>query len=311
MSEEKPNTEEKKATTQKASKSSARSAPKKPTASVLNYIQTNLKAPKNQYNSYGGFHYRSCEDVLNALKPFLAETGTELIINDDIAEAANGRVYIKATARLCKDGEVLAQSEAFAREQESKKGMDESQVTGATSSYARKYALNGLFLIDDSKDADALPKDGDKKTDASKKASGAGQRGESKPPKEPPETPKEPPKKPTEADWVQKHADDKWHGILWPWPKHASLKGRTLGDIAMDGEPDILQKAWRYFNGKSKIDGDQYSKIADAFSVALAEAKQAKEANEAGAHTEDWGEGPSEASPLKEDSDPLDEDVPF
>lgn len=121
----------------------------------LSTIQGKLIAPKNQYNSFGKYKYRSCEDILEGLKPLLTETKTALTINDEIAEVG-GRIYVKATATLhdCESDEAIANS-AFAREEENKKGMDASQVTGATSSYARKYALNGLFAIDDTKDADA------------------------------------------------------------------------------------------------------------------------------------------------------------
>ena len=116
-------------------------------------IQSKLKAPKGQYNSFGKYRYRSCEDILEAVKPLLRDAGCTLTITDDIITVQN-RIYVKATATI-KDAEGNAESvTAFAREPEGKKGMDESQVTGTASSYARKYALNGLFLIDDTKDAD-------------------------------------------------------------------------------------------------------------------------------------------------------------
>ena len=118
-------------------------------------IQQALKAPKNQKNAFGGYNYRSCEDILEAVKPLLAKQNLALIINDDII-AIDGRFYVKATATIIDDeGKTVAQTSALAREEESKKGMDASQLTGSTSSYARKYALNGLFAIDDTKDADA------------------------------------------------------------------------------------------------------------------------------------------------------------
>lgn len=120
-------------------------------------IQSTLKAPKNQFNAFGNFKYRSCEDILEGIKPLLKRAELVLIINDDIV-AINDRYYIKATASLFDtDGKQIAQSSAFAREEENKKGMDGSQITGAASSYARKYALNGLFAIDDTKDADVAP----------------------------------------------------------------------------------------------------------------------------------------------------------
>ena len=119
---------------------------------ALGEIQSVLKAPKGQYNSFGKYAYRSCEDILEAVKPLLKERGAVLTISDDIV-AIGGRVFVKATARFVCNGESIETS-AFAREPETKKGQDESQITGAASSYARKYALNGLFCIDDTKDAD-------------------------------------------------------------------------------------------------------------------------------------------------------------
>lgn len=117
-------------------------------------IQQGLKAPKGQYNSFGKYKYRSCEDILEAVKPLLAECGVTLTLSDDIC-AFGDRVYVKATATIVSGtGETLSVT-AFAREEETKKGMDASQITGTASSYARKYALNGLFCIDDTKDADA------------------------------------------------------------------------------------------------------------------------------------------------------------
>ena len=118
-------------------------------------IQQRLKAHKGQYNSFGGYSYRSCEDILEAVKPLLNENEVTLKVSDDIVMLGD-RYYIKATATLYgSDGKDIASSSGYAREEESKKGMDASQITGAASSYARKYALNGLFLIDDTKDADA------------------------------------------------------------------------------------------------------------------------------------------------------------
>lgn len=116
----------------------------------LAIIQKELKAPKAQVNKFGGFNYRSCEDILEALKPYL--DGLTIIISDDIVNIGE-RYYVKATATLS-DGKSLILNTAYAREPQIKKGMDESQITGATSSYARKYALNGLLALDDTKDAD-------------------------------------------------------------------------------------------------------------------------------------------------------------
>ena len=122
--------------------------------SELVFIQSKLKAPKNQENKFGGYKYRSCEDILEAVKPLLAEVNCSLTISDDIMQVGD-RIYVKATATLYTPTQTFVNT-AFAREPLQKKGQDESQVTGAASSYARKYALNGLFCIDDTKDADAL-----------------------------------------------------------------------------------------------------------------------------------------------------------
>lgn len=121
----------------------------------LMQVQTKLKAPKGQFNSFGKYKYRSCEDILESLKPLLAEVKAILTLTDTI-EQIGDRVYIKATATFIDIdlGEKVEVS-ALAREDETKKGMDLAQVTGSVSSYARKYALNGLFCIDDTKDSDA------------------------------------------------------------------------------------------------------------------------------------------------------------
>lgn len=118
-------------------------------------IQSELKAPKNLYNSFGKYKYRNAEGIQEALKP-LEKTYNVATIIFDTVEAIGGRIYIKATARLidCESDEYI-EATAYAREAETKKGMDDAQVTGATSSYARKYALNGLFMLDDTKDVDS------------------------------------------------------------------------------------------------------------------------------------------------------------
>ena len=119
-------------------------------------IQQKLKAPKGQRNDFGGYKYRSCEDILESVKPLLKEENLVIVMKDDIINLED-RFYIKASAMLIdEEGKVLAQTSAFAREELSKKGMDASQITGSASSYARKYALNGLFAIDDTKDADTM-----------------------------------------------------------------------------------------------------------------------------------------------------------
>ena len=117
-------------------------------------IQSELKAPKGQYNSFGKYNYRSCEDILEGVKPLLAKHGLVLTIQDSI-DLIGDRFYVKATATIT-DGKEQLSTSAYARESLDKKGMDASQVTGATSSYARKYALNGLLAIDDTKDADTM-----------------------------------------------------------------------------------------------------------------------------------------------------------
>ena len=137
--------------------------------SKLNAIQIELKAPKDQYNSFGKYKYRNAEDICKAVKPLLEKYKAVLTISDDIV-AVGGRIYVKATAtifdaesdpksKMNSDGFITTQINrfevtAYAREADDKKGMDAAQVTGATSSYARKYALNGLFLLDDTKDVD-------------------------------------------------------------------------------------------------------------------------------------------------------------
>ena len=133
----------------------------------LNEIQVGLVANKSKTNSFGGYKYRSCEDILEALKPHLAKTGCAINLTDEIVAVAD-RIYVKATATLlC--GEESISATAYAREPLSKKGTDESQVTGAASSYGRKYALCGLFAIDDGVDADLTNKHGkDTKEDAIK-----------------------------------------------------------------------------------------------------------------------------------------------
>ena len=122
----------------------------------LGIIQTKLKAPKNQFNKFGNYYYRNAEDIQEAVKPLLAETKAVLTISDDISVIGD-RFYVKATAKLI-DAESSDSVEvtAFAREPVERKGMDDAQVTGATSSYARKYALCGLFLLDDTKDPDSM-----------------------------------------------------------------------------------------------------------------------------------------------------------
>ena len=134
-------------------------------------IQGELKAPKGQYNSFGKYHYRSCEDILEAVKPLLHKHNATLSITDEVVLIGD-RFYVKATATFVSaDGYVQSVS-AYAREEQDKKGMDGSQITGASSSYARKYALNGLFLIDDTKDSDSTNDHGKGSTNGASKANG-------------------------------------------------------------------------------------------------------------------------------------------
>lgn len=116
-------------------------------------IQSELKAPKTQVNNFGGYKYRKAEDILEAVKPLLAKQKCTLIITDDIVMVGN-RIYVKATATIRNEKGEVEEATGWAREEETKKGMDASQITGASSSYARKYALNGLFAIDDNADSD-------------------------------------------------------------------------------------------------------------------------------------------------------------
>lgn len=142
-------------------------------------IQTELKAPKSQYNSFAKYNYRSCEDITEAVKPFLKSVGVALTLDDTIVEIG-GRIYVQAVARLrdVDTGESIFTT-AFAREEESKKGYDSAQLTGATSSYARKYALSGLFALDDTKDSDFTntfeKEDKPKKSSAPKVQVGSGE----------------------------------------------------------------------------------------------------------------------------------------
>lgn len=122
---------------------------------IMADIQGKLKAPKGQENKFGGYKYRSCEDIVEAVKPLLIEHGAHLRISDEVVQLGE-RYYVKATASVRVGAEIIEEVSGFARECLDRKGMDESQITGATSSYARKYALNGLFAIDDTKDADTM-----------------------------------------------------------------------------------------------------------------------------------------------------------
>ncbi|HAY0539072.1 TPA: ERF family protein [Escherichia coli] len=192
-------------------------------------IQQKLKAPKSQRNSYGGYNYRSAEDILEAIKPLLE--GITLTLNDEVVLIGD-RYYIKATAILS-DGEDEITATAFAREEKEQKGMSAGQLTGATSSYARKYCLNGLFCIDDAKDLDS---------DAYAKQTGQQPRQQKNPPKQQPQQPKAPPN-PDEVlarfcDAASKAPDEK------------ALK-------------DIFAKCWKLL----PIDSEQRQKAQDCYQI--------------------------------------------
>lgn len=143
-------------------------SPKQRLHAALVHIQSNLNAPKDLDNKFGGYKYRSCESILKAVKPLLRETDTTLVMGDDIIMVGD-RFYVRATVTFS-NGDGQIETSGYAREDLAKKGMDGAQLTGATSSYARKYALNALFAIDDSKDSDQTNKhktaDGDVAADA-------------------------------------------------------------------------------------------------------------------------------------------------
>jgi len=122
---------------------------------ILAAIQSELKAPKGQFNKFGNYKYRSCEDIVEAAKPILAKKGIALTLTDEMV-VVGSRIYVKATATLTDEKGESISTTAYAREEEAKKGMDAAQITGACSSYARKYALNGLLAIDDTKDQDTM-----------------------------------------------------------------------------------------------------------------------------------------------------------
>lgn len=127
---------------------------------MLDKIQNSLKAPKNRRNSFGNYNYRSCEDIVEAVKPLAAEHNAYLILTDEVVEVGT-RVFVKATAKLL-DGTTAYEANGWAEIAPEKKGMDVAQITGAASSYARKYALDGLFAIDDTQDPDATNTHGKK-----------------------------------------------------------------------------------------------------------------------------------------------------
>jgi hypothetical protein len=140
---------------------------KKTAQELLSKLQRTVKVPKSQRNSFGNYNYRSCEDIVEAVKPHLPE-GASLILVDAI-EQIGDRYYVRATAQLSYNGSIV-NSVAYAREEETKKGMDAAQITGAATSYARNYAINGLFCLDDTKDADRTNKPGKEEAASYEKA---------------------------------------------------------------------------------------------------------------------------------------------
>lgn len=210
---------------------------------ALHLIQQELKAPKDLHNSFGGYKYRSCESILEAVKPLLAKHEATLTITDDVV-AVGERVFVKATATLTytdESGPLTTQVSAFAREPEVKKGMDPSQITGAASSYARKYALNGLFLIDDTKDADATNKHDEEPPVASQPASDV---------------------KPPQRRVIDAlNAAEKWQDAEIVKP--LSRAGDTLEIIAVDGDTKFLEKTMDYI-GADLEEGDKAQQYLEA-----------------------------------------------
>lgn len=189
----------------------------------LSAIQLELKAPKGQYNDYGKYNYRSCEDILEAVKPLCHKHGVTLMVNDDIKEIS-GRHYVQAVATLHEiDGDGIIVATAYAREPEEKRGMDASQVTGTASSYARKYALNGLFCIDDTKDAD---------TNEYRAQTGASGVNASKPKESAKATPAPPP-----AKVKCKECRKEITAVVWPDGKKTSAQKMVHGSIDKYGVP--------------------------------------------------------------------------
>lgn len=203
-------------------------------------VQTELKAPKGQYNSFGKYKYRSCEDILEAVKPILAKYKASITVSDDLVQIGN-RIYVKATARFL-DAEVACPSidnTAFAREPDTKKGMDESQITGTASSYARKYALNGLLLIDDTKDADTDENRNERENREKKQ--------KEQPKQEPVEDRTGEPAYPTEESMVKDlmsvaNKSEKVNGMLTKLLE--TNNARDLAELAFM-KPDIVKAWWQ------------------------------------------------------------------
>lgn len=200
-------------------------------------IQQTLNAPKGQYNKFGGYSYRSAEDILEAVKPLLQNV--TLMVSDEIVLIGD-RYYVKATATLS-DGEDSISATAFAREEKEQKGMTAGQLTGATSSYARKYALNGLFCIDDAKDLD---------TDAYAKQTGQQPRQQKNPPKQQPNQKPQQQKAPPNPDEVLARFCD------------AAAKAQDEKALK-----DIFAKCWKLL----PVDSEQRQKAQDVYGIRKAE----------------------------------------
>ena len=202
-------------------------------------VQAELKAPKGQYNSFGKYKYRSCEDILEAVKPILKEHGASITISDELVQIGN-RIYVKATARFWDiDDGGYVNNTSFAREPDTKKGMDESQITGTASSYARKYALNGLLLIDDTKDADTDENRNERESRAKKQ--------KEQPKQEPVEDRTGEPAYPTEESMVKDlmavaNKSEKVSGMLTKLLE--TNNARDLAELAFM-KPDIVKAWWQ------------------------------------------------------------------
>ena len=181
-------------------------------------IQSELKAPKGQRNDFGKYNYRSCEDIFEAVKPYLAKYELGLTVTDELV-AIGERYYVKATATLFDGNSNKIENTAYAREEETKKGMDGSQITGASSSYARKYALNGLFLIDDTKDSDATNTHGKDE------------------PKAEPKTSAEPKATETQIKKIKELLGDERVGKMLAWYKISKIE-----DLTMKQASSVIEK---------------------------------------------------------------------
>lgn len=207
----------------------------------LNEIRNRLVAPKNRKNTFGGYNYRSCEDILEAVKPLLAEHHCTLTLSDEVVNVGEAN-YIKATATIYNDKGFHLSAQGFAREEFSKKGMDAPQMTGTASSYARKYALNGLFCIDDTKDADT----NEYRTENDARAKQAQQQKQ-------PQAAAQPSKKPLTLEQVKENEEQfiKWLNNAYQLNPHMSV----MEKIAEYYDCDYATKAYlcdqfEKFNGK-------------------------------------------------------------